>query len=67
MQDGGSLDLIMNAGRIPVPMIAKITYAVSEQEPMCLFLLSSLAPFAITTFPTPARYLKDCAICGKYI
>lgn len=29
MQDGGSLDLVMKAGRIPVDMIAKITFAVS--------------------------------------
>lgn len=28
LQDGGSLDLIMKAGRIPVPVIAKITHAV---------------------------------------
>ena len=29
LQDGGSLDLVMKAGRIPVDMIAKITFAVS--------------------------------------
>ena len=28
-QDGGSLDLILNTGRIPVDMIGKITVAVS--------------------------------------
>lgn len=29
LQDGGSLDLILNLGRIPVNMIGKITIAVS--------------------------------------
>jgi len=35
MQDGGSFDLIMKAGRIPVEMIAKITAAVSSPSPLC--------------------------------
>ena len=29
LQDGGSLDLILTGGRIPVEMIGKITVAVS--------------------------------------
>ena len=33
LQDGGSLDLILNLGRIPVNMIGKITIAVS---PLCI-------------------------------
>ena len=38
LQDGGSLDLVLNAGRIPVDIIGKITVAVGVF--ICTLLLS---------------------------
>ena len=38
-QDGGSLDVVLNVGRVPEEIIGKITVAVSTGEEGCVWFL----------------------------